>query len=254
MTRTFIAQDVAERYDAARALPRESIDLWISALKSYLPGNPLRMILDLGCGTGRFSEALAQGFGCRVIALDPSPAMVAGACGKEGVRPLCASAEGLPIRTGSVDLVWMSQVFHNLDRPRTALAEIRRTLVDGGVLALRNASRETDREALWLDFFPEAVAMNVNKIPSRSSILDLITAAGFTLTATQKVYQLFARSHEEYCDKIGRRGLSPLIAISDGAFEAGMDRLRRWTATQPSNIPVWEPLDLFVFRSTEGSR
>ncbi len=255
MTKTFTAQDVAERYDAARTLPQESIDLWISALKAHLPDrSPVGAVLDLGCGTGRFSEALARGFGCPVFALDPSRAMVDLARGKEGVYPFCASAERLPLRPTSVDLVWMSQVFHHLDRPRAALAEIRRTLIDGGALGVRNASRETDREALWLDFFPEAIAMNVNNIPPRSTILDLITAAGFALTATEKVYQLFARSHEEYCNKIGRRGLSPLIAISDGAFEAGMDRLRRWTATQPPSIPIWEPLDLFVFRSIGGGR
>ena len=67
----------------------------------------------------------------------------------------------------------------------------------------------------------------------------------------EKVCQLFAQSYDEYREKIGRRGLSPLIATTDDAFASGMERLRRWAATQTPDTPVYEPLDLFVCRIAE---
>ena len=48
--------------------------------------------------------------------------------------------------------------------------------------------------------------------------------------------------------KISRRGLSSLIAISDHAFECWLLRFRDWVDSLPRDVPVYEPLDLFVFQ------
>ena len=42
-------------------------------------------------------------------------------------------------------------------------------------------------------------------------------------------------------------GLSSLISISDDAFAAGLQRLRVWVKAQPVHVPVYEPVDVFVF-------
>jgi ubiquinone/menaquinone biosynthesis C-methylase UbiE len=50
------AYDIAEVYDRARALLPATAPLWQELLADYIdPGAP-PLILDLGCGTGRFSE------------------------------------------------------------------------------------------------------------------------------------------------------------------------------------------------------
>jgi len=70
----------------------------------------------------------------------------------------------------------------------------------------------------------------------------------FDLVARQTFRQLFASSYQEYYRKVGQRGLSSLIAISDADFEHGMERFRGWVEEQPPNQPVYEPVDVFVFR------
>ena len=47
---------------------------------------------------------------------------------------------------------------------------------------------------------------------------------------------------------MSRRGLSGLIEISDDAFEAGLRRFQEWVSTKPKDQPVFEPVDMFVFR------
>jgi ubiquinone/menaquinone biosynthesis C-methylase UbiE len=70
------AYDIAEIYNRARALLPATARLWQELLADYIdPGAP-PLILDLGCGTGRFSEWLARRFGGQVIGIDPSERMV----------------------------------------------------------------------------------------------------------------------------------------------------------------------------------
>ena len=65
------------------------------------------------------------------------------------------------------------------------------------------------------------------------------------------VKQIFAASFAEYYKKVSQRGLSSLISISDAAFEQGLMRLREWIAVQPQDEPVFDPVDLLVFRKMD---
>ena len=68
--------DIASIYDEARAITPEGLGQWLDLLSTHLERNTISLIIDLGCGTGRFSEPLAARFGVRVIATDPSQTML----------------------------------------------------------------------------------------------------------------------------------------------------------------------------------
>lgn len=52
-----------ENYEAGRALPEQSLAVWMDAVARHAgPQRPLS-VLDLGSGTGRFSPSLATWFG-----------------------------------------------------------------------------------------------------------------------------------------------------------------------------------------------
>ena len=161
------------------------------------------------------------------------------------------SAERIPLDDDTVDLVWMSQVFHHLDSVPLSFREVRRVARTCGYLAIRNGTRETDAEIEWRQCFPEALAIDEQRTPSRREIVDAATAQGFEVVAQKIVYQRFAVSYTEYHDKIGQRGLSSLITISDEAFIAGLQRLKAWVSLQPPDKPVFEPVDLFLFSTAK---
>lgn len=48
--------DIPEGYDRGREHGPEFHDLWMNKIESLLDGRRVAEILDLGCGTGRFSE------------------------------------------------------------------------------------------------------------------------------------------------------------------------------------------------------
>jgi ubiquinone/menaquinone biosynthesis C-methylase UbiE len=238
----------AKHYDVARQLPNATTALWIGALKSAIGNREIHRVLDLGCGTGRFSTALRQAFSCRVIGVEPSAAMLRVACAKQAIELLQGQAENLPLPAEAVDLVFMSQVFHHLMDPTRALSEILRVLKPDGFLAIRNGMREENKNLKWLEFFPEAKVIEDRRAPSRPELTSLVLDQPFELISHRTLNQLFADSGEDYFKKISERGLSALIAISDESFADGVERMEVWLSHQQPGVPVHEPVDLFVFQ------
>ena len=68
--------EIAAFYDKARALAPETARLWQDLLSVYVDRPATSLIVDLGCGTGRFSQLLAEHFGVEVIGIDPSQKML----------------------------------------------------------------------------------------------------------------------------------------------------------------------------------
>lgn len=250
MKNAYSEAETAGRYDSARGLPAQTMILWMEALKSSIPERDIGKILDLGCGTGRFTAALGEAFGCPVVGVEPSAAMldVARSHGVPNVEWRRGEAENIPLASGVFDMVFMSQVFHHFAEARRAIQEISRVLTPVGYLAVRNGTREQHEEIEWLTFFPEALEIEERRMPSRRELEELVRGQSFALIARHTIRQLFASSYEEYFEKISRRGLSSLIAMSDEAFQNGLRRLRRHASLQPRDMPVYEPVDLFVFQ------
>ena len=223
--------------------------VWMDALKIAVPDR-IDSVLDLGCGTGRFTAALGKTFGCPVIGVEPSAAMlsVAEAQQARGIEWKSGDAENIPLEDHTVDLVFMSQVFHHLAHPEKSVQEIRRVLAPTGYLAIRNATTENSKHLGWLHCFPEALEIEAKRSHTQQEIKDLVCGQSFALISRQTITQLFAHSYQEYYDKIKNRGLSSLIAISDAAFDSGLQRLQSWAMQQPADMPVYEPTDLFVFQ------
>ena len=242
--------ETANRYDVARKLPPQTKTQWLEALRASLPRRAITKVLDLGCGTGRFTTGLSKTFECPVIGVEPSNAMLSVARSQDApnVEWKLGGAEEIPLQDQAVDLVFMSQVFHHLVRPRQALREINRVLTPKGYLAIRNGTREHNKDLAWLRFFPGAREIEDERTPSQEELEESVCAESFELISHQTIHQLFASSNDEYFEKISQRGLSALIMIGDEAFQSGLQRFQNWVREQPRSEPVFEPVDLFVFR------
>ncbi len=99
------------------------------------PPRPEWTVLDVGCGTGAALAEYAEA-GCRVIGVDPSPAMIAQARIRLGDAADLRLLVGprLPVEDSSIDLVLISLVLHSIPRAEAVrvLREAARVLVPDG--------------------------------------------------------------------------------------------------------------------------
>jgi SAM-dependent methyltransferase len=96
-----------------------------------------RRALDVGCGTGALAEALAALLGAdSVAAVDPSEASVR-KCKERvpGADVLVARAEKLPFEDGEFDAALAQLVVPWMSEPPRGVAEMRRVVRPGGVVA-----------------------------------------------------------------------------------------------------------------------
>jgi SAM-dependent methyltransferase len=97
-----------------------------------------RSLLDVGCGTGRFTAWLAER-PLRVFGLDRSPAMLAAMRRRRpGVPGILGDAHRLPLRAAAVDLTLLLTTLEFLEDPPVALAEAVRVSRRGMLLVVLN--------------------------------------------------------------------------------------------------------------------
>jgi ubiquinone/menaquinone biosynthesis C-methylase UbiE len=180
--------EIATTYDKARALAPETARLWRDLLAVHTDRAAISLVIDLGCGTGRFSELLAAQFGVPVIGIDPSRKMIDQARRKPATGNVIyrqGSAEALPLPDGCADLVFMSMVYHHLTDPTAVARECHRVLRPGGNACVRNGTRESDFP--HRHFFPALQALIDSDLPSRRGIESVFAAGGLTPVVHQVV-------------------------------------------------------------------
>ena len=240
--------DIPAGYDRGRALDPEVLDLWMDAVESHFGARPVSGIVDVGCGTGRFSHVLAQRFRTQVIAIDPSWKMLAQARAKAHdprVHYARAHAESIPLALGAVDGVFMSMSLHHFANKGLAARECRRVLRDGGLLFVRTGTREQIAFYPYVPFFPSTPAIIEQTLPDKSTLRRTFESAGFRLMTAELITQTIAPSWAAYTEKLAAGGDSVLARLSREEFDAGIAAVRSHAESHPE--AVVEPIDLLVF-------
>jgi ubiquinone/menaquinone biosynthesis C-methylase UbiE len=161
---------VPERYHSSRALTSTDVDRWVSLVQEVIPGAASTVLIDLGCGTGRFTVPLAEQLGVFVIGVDPSQKMLREAA-RHTTSPRIAycegSAEFLPLGASVAALIFMSNAMHHVKSLDQALREMRRVLQPQGMVFIRNYSLENLASLHYLQFFPKAmhISQTIEFIP-----------------------------------------------------------------------------------------
>jgi SAM-dependent methyltransferase len=217
-------------------------------LAAHVDRSRVSLVVDLGCGTGRFSEILAAEFRARIIGFDPSENMIDQARRKPATGMIefkRASADALPLADGCVDLVFMSQVYHHLPDPAAVARECRRILRAGGYVCARTGTREND--VVIPRFFPAVRAMLDTDLPSADDISSNFVTAGFDAEHHAIVTEIVASDWPEFVRKSALRADSFLARLSDSKFNRGMTALRTYVGEINPNEAVTEEIDWFVF-------
>ncbi len=192
------ATEIAATYDRGRDHGPEFLDLWMNVVSAHVKGQRTVRVLDLGCGTGRFTEALATRFDAQVIGVDPSKKMLEQARSKPSdarIRYAHGRGESIPLPDNSADLIFMSMIFHHFDNPQLVARECRRVLHDGGTAFLRAGTRERISTYPYVDFFPASRPILEEVLSTSTFVREVFEAAGFCMVTSELVTQEIAPNY-----------------------------------------------------------
>lgn len=212
-----------------------------SRLLSLLDLQPGDRCLDVACGTGNYTTALAAS-GLRMVGVDLSEYMVSQARRKTPQIPWhLGDAAALPFADGSFDGALCTLAIHHFhDRPAAYRAMHR--VLRGGRLVIFTASHAQIR-GYWLNaYFPVALEKSMDQMPDVPVVAEGLRAAGFRSIVTESyavrsdLQDFFLQSGkhrpEIYLDPRVRAGISTFALFGEPLeMETGCRRLADDIAT-----------------------
>jgi len=170
---------------------------WRTAQNSaaYLLGElrPGQDLLDVGCGPGTITADLATAVTPgQVVGIDASRDVVAearrhlGAGSPANLRFETGDVYALAFDDGSFDVVHAHQLLQHVQRPVDALAEMRRVLRPGGVVAVRDSdygafawAPDDPLLTRWLELYHQVTGRNGGEADAGRYLLGWVRRAGF---------------------------------------------------------------------------
>ncbi len=163
------------------------------------------------------------------------------------IRYEVGCGESIPLPANSVDLIFMSMIFHHFDNPGLAARECRRVLRKRATCFLRAGTREHISSYPYVDFFPESRSILEERLPTNTFVREVFEVAGFRTVILDVVTQEIAPGYAAYGEQLSAGADSVLAGLSRSEFAAGMQALRSHAA-RIDDQAVFEPIDVFVFR------
>ena len=192
------------------------------------------VVLDFGCGTGRYTLGISGLRAPMICGLDPSMDMLKRAMGKDrssGVMWVQADGNRLPFRDGSFHCVYMTLVIHHVEDREAALREIRRTLRQGGGRCVVLTNSHSRLKGHVLRHFPGIIRIDLDRFPTIPELRRVMLRAGFSETRFHPVRHLEYMPTEEYLERVRGKYVSTLTLIGEEEFRRGYEifegRVRR---------------------------
>lgn len=248
--------EISEVYDAARTNDRPHMEWWLKRLAEVGGLEPGKLLLDLGCGTGRWTNLLVERTGCDAVGVDSSEEMLVKARAKDRsgrIAWLQGDVYRPPVEAQRFDAALMSLLLHHLEDPYVAFRAAYVALKPGGVLMIRQGTLDQIIDDPAHRFFPETIGLELKRTPLPIEVERLLAKAGFTEVSAEAVRLRTHHSPEDWLLEVVPRVCSIFRLISDEAFAHGQAALKEYIAAHPDD--PWlleESMTLFSARRAAG--
>jgi len=218
--------EISKIYDDVR----EGDFVLINHFLQELPIDDDLKILDIGCGTGNYTDLFQRVTRARhyqVYGIEPAEGMIGKARPKN--RHIVfqkAAAEDIPFEGNFFDFVFMTDVIHHISDIRKMFAETSRILKPQGKVCIVTQSHQQLEKRPIAQFFPGTVSVDQKRFPA---IGDIIAAAQSERLTYLKQDVLFAGDAIEldtdYLDLVRKKGYSMLRLLTEQEYATGLIKL-----------------------------
>jgi ubiquinone/menaquinone biosynthesis C-methylase UbiE len=179
-----IYNQIGQTYDTTR----RADPYIVSRLAYHLDIDTQKNYLDLACGTGNYTIALAAKGGSW-HGIDQSSQMIKTARAKSDVvNWRIASITSLSFSEGTFSGAVCTLAIHHFPELPSAFREVRRVLSGGNFIVFTSTPEQTGN--YWLaEYFPEAIRRSAEQMPKLETVIEALQKAGFTDVETEN-YQV----------------------------------------------------------------
>ncbi len=184
-----------------------------------------KLYLDIGCGTGNYTSALANK-GIEFIGVEPSEKMLNEAKQRnQNVTWLKGTAEQIPAGNQVFDGIIATLTIHHWPDLTHAFNELNRVLSDAGRIVIFTSTAE-QMQGYWLNhYFPKMLKSSVAQMPSLDKIKKAIEKADLKISGNEKYFVrddlqdcfLYVGKNrpEQYFDEKIRNGISSFSDLAN---------------------------------------
>lgn len=207
-------------------------------LIALLAPQPGGFYLDIGCGTGNYTCAMAQQ-GFRFMGIDPSTKMLAKANTRNpNLEWRLASAEATGLQADLFHGAMGTLTIHHWKNLEEGFRELSRVLKPQSKIVIFT-STPTQMRGYWLNhYFPQMMQASLVQMPSLEDVTSAMQNAGLSLLGTEAYFvQPDLADQFLYCGKENpemyfqeqiRNGISSFSALANRSeVEKGMAQLRK---------------------------
>jgi ubiquinone/menaquinone biosynthesis C-methylase UbiE len=215
-------EDISHYYDSVRGFGPDYYKGWLDHIFRHGDLEERQRVLDIGCGTGRYTVRIALRLGRPVIGVDLAAGMLAKASEKsqEGseLGLVRGDAQRLPFKDGSFDAATLILVVHHIEDLEGMAHGIRRILAPGGRVLFMTRDHD-EIEASYIAMFPGVLEIDLARFPKVDHLEAVLVEAGFTdVGHDREVNPGFSMTQEQVMDKVDGRFISTLTLMSDEEF------------------------------------
>ena len=224
-------EQIGQGYDITRRADPYIAD----RLTHHLHVNPIASYLDVACGTGNYTVALAKSGGFW-YGVDCSQLMIDSARDKsDDILWQVAGAEALPYPDATFSGILCTLAIHHFNNLNPVFREVHRVL-SAGRFVLFTATPEQMNKYWLVEYFPDAIRRSAEQMPNLEIVKHVLDESGFdvvetepySIQATLQDLFLYSGKHrpEFYLDAAVRSGISTFALLASATeVEAGCQRL-----------------------------
>jgi len=194
--------------------------------------------LDVGCGTGNYTIALALK-GVDISGIDPSEEMLKVARSKNSkISWIQGIAEAIPLTSEYVDGIICNLTIHHWDNLTKGFQELHSVLNPNGRVVVFTSTPE-QMKGYWLNYyFPNMLSDSIRQMPSEKNVFSALKGAGFLIADTEQYRVkpdledmfLYAGKHNPslYLNSEVRNGISSFSSLANAQeVTTGLEQLEK---------------------------